>query len=282
MTKKLDFMNVPIDLSKYALENKKINEVRLYLYLKSKSDGYIYAKDDRIEAAAKDLDICGKTLKKHLNWLLREGWLIMNEAKSGIRIISYKNLDKKISFEYARGSIMVKTDICNYKYFAIASVIQFQIRGLQWRNHKAGYVKWYPELSEVPPYPLLPINYLAKAMRIPKSTVARYMRQAKKKKYIKTKKMFLNLQIADVHLGKIKKYGYNNPDCIRRKKSIIHYQLPNRIETNMLIRRKRSLVGICRKRVNMEKNDTLECGTFSTAANQQSKRVNTEYYQIRK
>jgi hypothetical protein len=256
MTKKLDYMNVPIDLCKYSLENRITNQTMLYLYLKSKSDGYLKTNDERIMQALKDLGMCHKTLRKHLNWLITEGWLIMNINNSGIRVISYKLLSQKLNFKYCRGSILYKSNIHEFKYFAISSVIQFQIRGLRWRNRQAGLLKRNPELGEVPPYPLLPHTYLAKVLNMPKSTAARYKKMAGKKKYLTTRKKFLDLEIPVNYLSELKKYGNYNPDRLRNRRSNIYYQLPDKIETNILIRKKWNLKKTKNKNSVKEKNGT--------------------------
>ncbi|MDA3929223.1 MAG: hypothetical protein PF541_09700, partial [Prolixibacteraceae bacterium] len=64
-------MNIPITLITYALTNKVVNQLKLYLYLKSVCSGHFKLNDKNIELACEYLGLkTEKTFHKNLHWLI--------------------------------------------------------------------------------------------------------------------------------------------------------------------------------------------------------------------
>ena len=80
-----DYLNVPVALLKYALECKKTNQVKLFLCLKSSSSGYVQHNKPDFDIAAQHLNICNKTLKTYLKWLIQQGWVIPDQIANNYR-----------------------------------------------------------------------------------------------------------------------------------------------------------------------------------------------------
>jgi hypothetical protein len=242
-----DYLNVPIALCVHSLKERKINQVRLYLYLKSISNGYIKNDPPIFKKAALELRVCIKTIRNHRDWLLKEGWIIHDSEVNSIRIISFKLLAVKLEFPSASGVIIYKSDIKDFKGIAIAAIIEYYMMRSKRRNKVTELEMWNSQFPSYLRYPHLAHSYLAKVLNKSKSAIYKYKKHACNKRQIKTKKKYLDLQLAGDSIVPLKEHGPLNPDNLKQRRGTILYQLPDEIHCHVKLRRKDDLRNICQK-----------------------------------
>lgn len=242
-----DYLNVPVGLCFYSLENRKTNQVKFFLYLKSISSGYVIENEPEFLAIASNLGICNKTANSYLKWLVSQGWLIHDPIAKNYRIIGFNSLASKLCFTSSTGAILYKKDITKYKSFAIAAVITYlieRIRVRQWQT-KAGLIKRSPNLNSLPSYPFLPHTYLAKALKISKSSAYEYRKMTKGNQFITCLKKYENLDFNSKGLSLMKKHYPERPERLRRKGDQVFTQMPDHINSTIYLRTKANIRTTC-------------------------------------
>lgn len=242
-----DYLNVPVALCQYALKEEKIAQVRLYLYLKSISNGYIKNRKSVYQKAANYLNVCLKTIRNHRSWLVKEGWLIYDLKVDSIRIVSFKVLATKLDFPSASGVILYKSEIQNFKGVAIAAIIKYYMMRSKRRKMVTELEMWCSQFPSYLRYPHLAHNYLAKVLNKSKSAIYKYKKHAINKRQIKTKKKYLDLMLSGDSIELFKEHGPLNPDNLKKRGGTVLYQLPDEIYCNIILRRKDELRKICQK-----------------------------------
>jgi len=245
-----DYLNVPVGLCLYSLQNKKTNQVRIFLYLKSvSSNGYLQKNNLVFQSAANQLKICSKTLRTHLKWLIDQGWLIPDTVANSFRIIGFYSLTEKLGFTSTTGALLYKDKILRYKSFAVAAVIAYQlerIRVRQWQT-KAGLKKGSPNLSGLPSYSSMPHSYLAKTLKLSKTTACKYRKLTVENEFLTCEKSFEYMGFACKHFKTLKEYYSDNPESLRKMGKQIYRQLPDKVESKVYLRTKINIKPVCQK-----------------------------------
>lgn len=258
-----DYFNVPVALCTYSLQVRKVNQVRLYLYFKAISNGYIKNNSKIYTESAKKLGVTKKTILNHRNWLIKEGWLIPDYEVNSFRIISFEILASKLNFFSATGVLLYKSEIKNYKSIAIAAVIEYHIMGLKRRKHAAELKMWSSQPQKFPPYPHLPNSYLAKVLQKSKTSAWRYIKLSQKKRYLQSFKKYEDLMLPSADINLFKTYGPYEPEKLKKIKGRIVKQLPNELKCNITLRRKDNLRRICQENREGKKTEPLNVDTFN-------------------
>jgi hypothetical protein len=248
-TQYFDYFNVPVALLIYALKFKKTNQVKLFLYLKSISSGYVQIQKSEFLLIAEHLDICSKTLNSYLQWLIQEEWLIVDPVAHNFRLIGFRRLSEKLGFTISTGALLYKNDIPKFKSFAVAAVITYlieRIRVRKWQT-EAGLIKGNPNLSGLPSYPFLPHSYLAKTLELSKTTAYDFRKLTVENEFLKCRKSYEDQNFTSENLKMLKKYYPENPDTLRKKGKQIYRQLPDMIESSVYLRTKSNIWEVCQK-----------------------------------
>jgi hypothetical protein len=104
-----DYFNIPIWLCLFSLKKKKTNQVKLFLFLKSISrNGYIQNNKSIFLTTSNQLGICYRTLRTHLKWLIREGWIVPDPIAHNYRIVGFNILTEKLGSTISTGAIFNK------------------------------------------------------------------------------------------------------------------------------------------------------------------------------
>lgn len=251
----IDYINVPVELCLFSLRDKKTSQVRLYLFFKSISSGFIPNSSNTIHMSAEILNVCERTVKNHLYWLIEERWLIHYPETNSFRVIGFKPLAVKLSFRIASGGLLYKNEILKYKAFASALVITYYMMRIKRRKRLTEFKKGSSSSHDLPPYPHLPHLYLAKVLGVTKSSAATYRKLAIKSGYLIQKCQFEDLKIPVDQLGLIKSTDVFDNRLLKKINNSVHIQLPDKIESQIHLRTKWELRSICQKN-NMEKNST--------------------------
>jgi len=205
------FTSIPTKLCEYAIVNRKVNHLCLYLYLKHNSSGYIEYGTQEYKSWANDLNKSDKWIRTAINWLIKEKWITVNSKKKTYRIISYANLSKKLNTSFKSAVIYETENFLGFKNFCCAVVITYHLKLKRWKDKERRSVsKMGDASSNRYCYPKgfydLPIRYLAKVLNLSDTTANNIKKNALKDNYIILKKQ-INI-MTDVNGTKIKKENF--------------------------------------------------------------------------
>ena len=76
-----DFLSIPVDLLVYALRDRKVNHVKLFIGLKSMFNGQFMPDDRTISMICQVMGYKSKkTFNTHLNWLVAKNWIYFTKG----------------------------------------------------------------------------------------------------------------------------------------------------------------------------------------------------------
>jgi len=233
-------MNIPIELLVYALSKRKVSQVRLFLYLKSQSTGYLPWTKQVKERVQKDLDIKDvRTIDRNLQWLLKNKWITSNTKRKSIRVVSYLVLAKKLQFRSATGAIFSTIYFINFRPFIYAAVVTYY---LQYKHRLAKQSERKKGRSTTNcSYRDMPAEYLAAVLHLGKSTIVRYRQKAWDAGFIKMKHRHKPLFMPIEELGFCRIYGDEDAWQLVIHNNQVKVQLSNAISTYVVLRTKPAL-----------------------------------------
>ena len=193
------YTTIPIKLCEYAVLNRKINQLALFLYLKHNSDGEIDFDKSSYKHYAVDIGKSEKWVRNTMDWFIEQEWITVNSKRNILRIISYKNLCIKLNISNCRSAIYENEDFRDFKGFCCAVVIanlisikryiekkgwSVSIMGDAFTNHPNFYKGFYT----------MPIFYLALRLKISPSRANNIKKAAEKWGYLEVKKQIIVLR----------------------------------------------------------------------------------------
>lgn len=185
------FTNIPVSLCEYALVNQKINPLKLYIYLKLNSDGYILDNKELYSIWAKTIGISVKTIKSSLAWLIKNKWIIVNGKRNALNVISYQKLLRKLKIKPQSGCFCRFKDCIDFKKIkslCSAIVITYYLNKRKYCLNRSERIKEGSITNrEQKGFYLLSNHYLAKCLRVSISTAYRHKQKAKEAGYIEIK-----------------------------------------------------------------------------------------------
>ncbi|MFP5437250.1 MAG: hypothetical protein ACLGH8_05665 [Bacteroidia bacterium] len=221
------YTNIPVSLCEFALVNRKINQLKLYVYLKLNSDGYIEFNHQRLAIWAYELGISIRTAKTAIEWLINNKWLTVNGKRNSLHIISYKNLGRKLHLQFGTGVILDITNQIDYKHFksfCCASVITFYLNKKRYFNKQSAINKGIAKTNckRINGFYPMANSYLAKCINVSTTTAYRIKKDAEVSGFITTKSEFSHIETKSGR--KVDKYSYETIWY-----SIVKEGLPNRL-----------------------------------------------------
>lgn len=219
-----DFTNIPVSLIQYALVNRKINHLKLYIHLKLKDNGYVVYNNHSCKIWAEEIGIHEKTVKSSLDWLIAKKWVTGNKKRCVLRIISYRNLSLKLDLSLKTGYLFEPENYKNFKALCCAVVICYYLCKKRYFNRRSGNIKGFPITNSQKSNGFYPManGYLANCLNVSISTACRYKQEAEETGYIKTKR---NLSFLEDRSGNRAK-----SECFEVAKYVNNLEgLPNRI-----------------------------------------------------
>jgi hypothetical protein len=240
----MDYINIPVELCKYALMEHNVNQLRLYVFLKSKCSGHIKLSKERILSYCKELGYkTPKTFKTNLNWLMQNKWITVNTKSGNYRIKGFVEIANKLNFVCIKGAIFEPLEFKNFKPFIIAAVITYyMILKNRYNKERSESLKGGSRLNRFkkPVFFSLPHTYLAKVLNCSKSTAEYYRSIAVKSMYIIPKSTFEKLDIPAKEVRLYKKY--NDLICnIKLLKGKPHLQKNDKLFSSVILRTKKEL-----------------------------------------
>jgi hypothetical protein len=184
------YTTIPVALCEYAVVNRKVNYLKLYVYLKHISSGHIRFHSCLYEVWATDLKISAKTVKKYIDWLIVNKWITVNSKRGSYRIISYKQLCKKLKLKNRKAVKYDENNFIKFRGFCCGAVITYYMRKKNFSDRKR---KWpEPQMDgfsmshsrDPKGFYNLPIRYLCKCLGVSVSTANKYKQAAVEAGYL--------------------------------------------------------------------------------------------------
>jgi hypothetical protein len=157
--------------------------MKLYLYLKNISDGYVSFDSSLYESWATDIGCSKRWVHNGINWLIKNKWITVNSKRKSLHIVSYEKLCKLLSVFNKVAGIYEPEDFISFDSYCIAIVITFHIRRKAWMDRKRRPVSnmgdattsrnFYPK-----GFKTLPIRYLSKCLNVSETTANNYKQKA--------------------------------------------------------------------------------------------------------
>ncbi|TKG88121.1 hypothetical protein EYV94_27540 [Puteibacter caeruleilacunae] len=232
--------NVPIGILLYSLHQKKVNQVRVYLYLKYMASGNIKLTDQVTENVCSQLGCCKKTFKTHLKWLLHKKWVSFNSNTRSLHIKGYKRIAKQWHYEKNQGVGCYIEQLINFRPFCYGATISWARLQKHCKDRVSKRFKGhFSKNTHRECMYDLPNRYLAKILNLDYTTVSKYRTIATIHGYIDVKHNYWRTNIPGDCLESMKG---RMPDIAGRffaLKGFIVEQLPSTIDSPMSIKRKR-------------------------------------------
>ena len=187
------YTTIPIKLCEYALVNRKVNHLMLFIYLKHISSGHVSYSNENIRLWAIDINKSEKWVKSALKWLIKNGWITVNSKRQSYRVVSYKQLFKKLQLKSLTAVVFEPNDFSELKSFCCAVVIAYSLFIKRLRDKKRQSVSIMDDTSKScyfhqKGFIEMPLSYLAKDIGVSVSTANNYKRIAKGAKLLIVKR----------------------------------------------------------------------------------------------
>ena len=233
-------LNIPITLITYTLTHKVVNQLRLYLYLKSVCSGHFKLREGNITEACEFLDLKSeKTFHKNLQWLIYYKWVAYNSNTRGIRVISFSRLCHKLEITTKSGVVFDKDDFQNFRPFLYASVYAWSIRHKNWLERQPVRKKGRARKSMSKPLNKMPNRYLAKILQLDHSTISRYKLAASTAGFILAEHQYEDTQLQLKFLYPMQKSYPEEAHLLVAHNNTVQRQLPDVITSTIHLKRKR-------------------------------------------
>lgn len=227
-------MTIPITLLAFSLSKKIVNQLRLYLYLKSVCSGHFFVSDTNIRTACDFLKIKSeKTFRKNLRWLIKNKWVAYNSKTGSCRIISFARLCHKLNIGTKTGVVFSESDFQTFRPFIYAAVISWRLRRKNWLERQPARKKGRASKSMSKPKFQLPNRYLAKILELDHSTISRYKLAASEAGYIIINHHFDDTELPEKFKNILKKSVPEEAHLFVMHNKTVQRQLPDTITTNI-------------------------------------------------
>ena len=233
-------LNIPITLIIYSLSHKVVNQLKLYLYLKSVCSGHFKIREGNIKASSAFLGLkTEKTIHKNLQWLIYYKWVAYNSNTSSIRVKSFARLCHLLDIETKSGVFFEKDDFQNFRPFLYASIYAWSIRHKNWLERQPVRKKGRARKSMSKPNQEMPNRYLAKLLELDHSTISRYKQAASTAGYLTTEHQYKNTQLSIKFLYPMQKYLPDEAHLFVVHDGTVQRQLPDRITSTIHLKHRR-------------------------------------------
>lgn len=224
---------IPVELCKFALSQRKTREIALWLYLKSVTSGHFLLNADLMGTICNALKYrTKKTAIKHLQWLIRLGWITVNGKTGSHRIISMNQLSRKYHHVSRSCGVFDVDEFDKIQGFFAATIITYlKRRKGQSAQRRHGARKYCP-------YPFISLTRLAKSLGVPRSTAVRHKNKAISDGFIHAKHQFDRILLPRKNYNFFKQLGGDETRNLVLRNNVIYEQKPDLITSFILLRRR--------------------------------------------
>ena len=237
-------LSVPVQLFSIAIEKNISRELKLFLFLKIYTSGHFKLSNTFIDYACYSLDYKSpKTLKKHLDSLLKLKWITLNSKSGSYRIIGFAQLSRKLKITSSKSVEFRYSNLKTFSGFVAAVTITYLMMVKSLHEKRSREKKWSRSKSRCPFLYHLPLTYMSKCLSINKSKVQRLRKEAVNASYILVTKNFYFTKVPLEQVNNFKKYSDKkiNDGFIRIINKQVMLQKPDYIKSNLVFYKKRSL-----------------------------------------
>jgi hypothetical protein len=121
----VDFLNIPIPLCRYSIENHLVVQLKVYCALKCFTSGHFHLTTNLLNALEESLTIKPRSTKIHLKWLLENKWLALNNKTGSFRIPSFHQTCCRLNLKGSWGAIFYPEDFYRFSGFVYAAFITY-------------------------------------------------------------------------------------------------------------------------------------------------------------
>jgi len=230
--------SIPIDVCKYVLRHRLVNQFRTYLMLKSMCDSKLKHDHERL---SKELAISSKTLSKHLKELIKLNWIGFDSKSKMLFIRGFDRIRLTYKFKSRTAIVCTKNDFKHLSAFLFGAAISNILRAKKREIWRIAATKPGVAFASIrhPFYFEVANSYMAKVVDYSIEGSMKLKAKAEKAGYISTKE---NIEARSQDLLNIiyhKKNPYGN--LIVRCRSGIGFQRPDFISSNMKFSRRKKI-----------------------------------------
>lgn len=198
------------------------------MYFKQISSGHVKYETTGVSAWSSDIEMSEKWTRGAVKWLIKKRWITVNTKKKYYRIISYKQLCKKLKLEPLAAVLFENDDYTDFKQFLSATLITDCLKIKKLMNRKNQSVSrmadtnmnWHFYSKDFHP---LAISYIAKRLGICNSRANKIKKWA-----IESKMVFVKKNIPFLINSQGKKIGIEHLQAIKLSSPLI----AGRLRTN--------------------------------------------------
>lgn len=240
------YTTIPVGLIKVAIVNRKLNHLKIYVFLKCISSGHLSVKANSYKIWASEIGISEKTLKTCLDWMLKNRWLSFNSKIQSLRVVSYKQLKRKYKKGFYTAIKFDRPDFKDFRGFCAAALIGFYRNSKKFsdkQNKVSGIINGTPRKNTyaLPKnYYDFPVRFFAKCLGVSVTTAENLKKEAQKFGFISVRKNCFYLE--DFGGNKVstefmKHLGHNKKYYIKSARGIL-IKGADLIKINVYLKRK--------------------------------------------
>ncbi len=244
----MDYMNIPVAFCVYMLKTQKVKQFRLFIYLKTICSGHFKLSDSLIKKTCSELGYKSeKTFFVHLKYLVQKKWITVNSKSGNYRLIGYKQVANRLKVPTSKGGIFYPEYSKCFTGYIAAVVITFYIKYRSHNERRSALKKWSARKSRLSASFILPHTYLAKVLKVSKTTAQRYRQCAIDTGLIIATKSYFKTYIPITEIHNYKKYSGVDPNTVRKIKKTIYVQQADKLKSLITLRKKRNIRFVSKK-----------------------------------
>lgn len=237
--------NIPVQLCQWALKNKKVRELQVFLWLKLHCSGKIRINQEVLQKLTCDLGLKSvKTVKSSLTSLMDKHWVTQSKRSGYYFIKGFESIRRMERFDRRTAVEFSLSDIKKVKGFLISVVITNLIGSQKRRERAIEREKGHSKTLVRKPPIFFPIatGALAKILGVSISTAWEYKKIARRQKFIRIRKSRAELKMDTHEFRNMRKYGEEaQVNKFRYEKDKIQEFLPDKIATNLRLTRRKKI-----------------------------------------
>lgn len=251
MIRKVTGIKVPCEMALFALKEKAISQVGIYLASHFHYSGKAKNLSEIIKELEEYLPIKDRQIRRGLNWLIEREW-IQKASNNWYFFKSIDHVHRIEHWEFARATRMYSKDLKQLKAYLAASFFTSLIETGIWGNRTVRINR----RTETPRYPIS-LSSIEQILDCSKDTARKLRNNAHKYKYINNEPNLVriksikpetlkHLKIEGIQKIKANLFGYPDAeiiaiDRVRYKEGWLYIQKPNLIQSRLEIKSRRGL-----------------------------------------
>jgi len=242
---RIDYLLIPIDLFGFALKKKCVNQVKLFIVLKSLyNDRFPLNKESIALICSTAKYKSKKTFYTNLKWLVSHKWVTFSKEYCVLK--GFNKLRVYECFNSRKGVQFTPFyDLDHFRPFVYGAVISYCMKHKWFADRESGIDKRNPIVRShcIPVSYDLPLAYLSLVLNISKATASNYKKLAKNSGYIDYKKDYEVIEnVSPLSYNSYRRYADNDDKHrLRFIKGNLCLQLSDKITSNMVVKTKRNL-----------------------------------------